>query len=116
MSRSKSACSAAVRKPKRASVSSRTWVWVRRVTSCAGLAEAVEGAEGDGDAVADAADVDDRLLGLLAQEPAAQLRDHAAAPAAGAGAGSAQAEGDGEGVGRVAGLGLAGQRQEPRRP
>ncbi len=31
--RSKTSCSAAVRKPNRASVSSRTWVWMRRLSS-----------------------------------------------------------------------------------
>ena len=39
------------------------------------LAEPVEGAERDREPVADAADVDDRLLRLLAQQPAVELRD-----------------------------------------
>src|SRR6185503_9563172 len=48
----------------------------------AGLADAVAGAERDRDAVADAADVDHRLLRPLAQQPAVDLRDQRSAPTA----------------------------------
>ena len=40
----RASCSPAVRKPKSASASSRTWVWMRRLTSAPALAQAVEGA------------------------------------------------------------------------
>ena len=48
-----------------------------------GLADPVEGAERDGHAVADASHVDDRLLRLLADEAAPDLRDHEGTPSAG---------------------------------
>ena len=74
--RSKTSCSAAVRKPNRASVSSRTWVWMRRLELVAFVAHAVEGRHRDGDAVADAADVDHDFLRRLAQDAAAEVGDH----------------------------------------
>ena len=79
--------------------------------------------DGDGDAVADAGDVDDDLLGLLAQEAAAEVRDHAGGRREPACRGrrsgrrrrrrcvAARQQGDGEGVGGVARLVLAEAEQ-----
>ena len=75
-----------------------------------GLPEAVEGAHRDGDVVAHAAHVDHRLLGVLAEKPAAELGDHEGTTGSGVDAG--QAQGDRQGVGGVAGLAGPGHLQD----
>ena len=100
MSRSKRACSAGGEEAEEGErVLAHVGVGEER-DLVAWLAEPVEGAEGDGDAVADAAHVDDDLLRFLAEQAAPELRDHEGTPAPRAQAGAA--EGDGQGVGRVA--------------
>ena len=76
ISRSNRSCSSGVAKPNSAIASSRTWVWTRRLTCCAGLAEHVERRERHLHVVADAADVDDHAARCLLDQRAAERCNH----------------------------------------
>ena len=76
ISRSKRACSVVGQEAEeRERVLAHVGVGEQRDVA-ARVADAIEGAEGDRDAIADARHVDDDLLRLLPEQPAAKLSDH----------------------------------------
>ncbi len=77
INRSNSVSSSAVANPNNASWSSRTCVCTRRLISDSGVARSVKGRQGNGEVVADTADVNDHAIGMLFEHAPSQKRDHA---------------------------------------